>query len=269
MSQASPRSALPSPTVAMRLRKNPSAAEALLWTELRKLKLAGVGRQAPIGPSCGRLRPPRPRAWPSTSTAAAHRDQRPAPPSRSPARPGCEDAGLSRIRIPSARRATAWPRSSRGSPPRPTASPRPPRRPRIPSPGMLRSNDLHANVGARQADPQGRLARGAGRARCTPSWGRTGRASRRSSYAAERPRGLRGHRRARRTLERRGPAGAGAQRAGRQGRVPVLPVSAGDPGRAGPDLHPHRPQRPAQGARRGRDRRAGLPEAGQARRPRR
>jgi very-short-patch-repair endonuclease len=34
---------------AKRLRKRPSAAEALLWTELRKLKL-GMSRQAPIGP---------------------------------------------------------------------------------------------------------------------------------------------------------------------------------------------------------------------------
>jgi Fe-S cluster assembly ATP-binding protein len=35
------------------------------------------------------------------------------------------------------------------------------------------------------------------------------------------------------------------------------------PGRSGPDLHPHRAERPAPGARRGRDRGAGLPEAGQ------
>ena len=42
----------PPPAVAARakrLRKRPSAAEGLLWAELRKLKL-GVSRQAPIGP---------------------------------------------------------------------------------------------------------------------------------------------------------------------------------------------------------------------------
>jgi very-short-patch-repair endonuclease len=42
----------PAPAVvarAKRLRKRPSAAEGLLWTELRKLKL-GISRQAPIGP---------------------------------------------------------------------------------------------------------------------------------------------------------------------------------------------------------------------------
>ena len=47
-----------------------------------------------------------------------------------------------------------------------------------------------------------------------------------------------------------------------EGRVPVVPVSAGNSGGSGPDLHPHRAQRPAQGARRGRDRRPGLPQDG-------
>ena len=119
-----------------------------------------------------------------------------------------------------------------------------------------------AGQGGGQGDPRRGSTSTSTPARCTPSWGRTGRA--RARWRASSP-GIPSTRSpaARSMYDGQGPARDGSGGARARGRVPGVPVPGRDPRREQHLLPQGRAQRHPQASRRAGARRDGVPAAGQ------